>query len=261
MKLKKYLYLSACITLLGGFASAQKPLTSGYLGKRSYASLKLTTGITFNNPQEASTAEQYRNGEVMPVKYSLKKEVGLIYGHVISNLYSFEASYNHYNTSLDAKAYMSRRGYGTRLEEVQGNPVVSDHNIGIKLKVYSRRSGAIAPLGLYNAFQLNNHAYRVDFEEVDFVMRGSSGDLFNPELKNKVWKGTGWDFNWSIGTCRALGENVILDIGLSTGFSFYDTTINNEENSIIDLAVQNGMKEMLIRYNINRGYFAIGYLF
>ncbi len=249
--------------LLTAVCYGQRPITSGYLGKTTYVNIRFATGLTLNHPQKARSSAEFLNEGSAIGQHSLKKEFEIIGGKVLSNHVSIEGNFGAHNTSMNLGEYFS--GYYTlfplNINQIHGSPKVTDRYIGLKVKLYARKKGAIAPLGFYNGFQLNMHRYKSDFTDVDIFVEGGLGNSVLLDYDQRIWRNSGVDFNWTMGMNRAVGERILLDFGVSTGLSLNVSESPNGEYEVLDQLANQKLKNMLLRYNLNKVYFGVGYLF
>ncbi|MBO6514943.1 MAG: hypothetical protein JJ975_00145 [Bacteroidia bacterium] len=242
----------------------QKPVTSGYLNKTNYLNLRLATGLTYQHPGKPLSADEWRAAGGPTGGNSLKRELELIAGKVISNHLAVEVNYGYHTTGLDMASLrpgaITRTAQGTMYGDVYGFPKVTDSYLGLKFKLYSRKRGALAPLGFYHGFQLNMHRYKTDLSDVVIPIQVLPGVFGEYHFEQRIWYNRGVDANWSMGVNRAIGESVLLELGVSTGFSFGVSRSRNWESMELDRRVSYHLGQMLLRYNLNKVYFCVGYL-
>ena len=243
-------------------SQAQKPLTSGYLGKTMYVKYRVATGITLSNPVKAKSAAELRTSNTSELIASLKREFfGISFGKVFSNHIALEVNIGSHAMSMaypvDYGSYYSDRTF----IGISGYPKIKDVHGGLQIKLYSRKRGAIAPVGFYNAFQLNLHNYTINMDGLEareyFV---NNSQYVNTPLDGQIDKYTGYDFNWALGMNRCIGENILIDVGVSTGFSLGLSESDSPFDEVQERNREN-LRHMLVRYYLNKVYFGIGYLF
>lgn len=238
----------------------QKPVVSGYLGKTMYAKMRFATGITFGHPNKSMTANEVRTSNSSDLGLSLKREFfEVAFGKVMSNHIGLELNVGAHSMAMDYEN-ISFYSYGSPYDDIIGYPKVSDFHTGIQIKLYSRKRGAIAPMGFYHGFQLNYHTYKIDLEGVEGVLYDYSRGNQITDLTGRIEKYKGYDLNWAMGMNRTIGEFIMLDIGLSTGVSL-GLSQSETPTDIVRDWTRATLRNMLARYYFNKVYLGIGYMF
>ncbi len=258
------------LILISTVTSAQNyNKTSGYIGRKNLLSATAHFYPSFK-PQSSKG-----NAPAM----TMNKEFQYAYTRVVKNYFGVTLCMGQSVTStvlsrsgesVDETVYhKSPEGYEEELRNVSGRPSIKDKYYGIKLKIYLREKGALAPLGLYGSLGYNIHNYTIDYSNVRLTMLTDNpftGDetriykLISPIQKYKIP-----EINFAMGLNRAIGRRFVTDIGAQLGALLFEKKPIPRQGTVgvdpVTIHFENSSLGRARAFNIFKIYFSLGFIF
>lgn len=249
--------------LVGHLSYAQKPALSGYLGRTTIASLKYYTGIRTRHPEKWMPASEATETNYSGI--SFKSELELSVGRALSNRFMVEGIIGHNTLSMN----IGRFGGAILFTDVDGGqrtysyyyglPKITDNYVGMGVKFYRRKKGALAPIGVYYGVKSNYHIYTAHLTNLVggvWTGRRSTDPLTPIEFGKFDYRFV--EISATVGVTRAFKERFIVDYGLSMGSGFRASSFHYEE---IVGNFGRDFRNMIKTYHLGKVYVAVGYLF
>ncbi|MFT5724714.1 MAG: hypothetical protein ACI9JN_001836 [Bacteroidia bacterium] len=246
-------------------AYAQKPVISGYLGKRNYGMVKFNTGIRTQHPEKAKGPNEV-SGSFYD-GFSYKSELEINYGHIVSNRFIIEVQAGLNNLAMDLNGlspFYFRHSPGSQREyqNYYGYPKINDIYGGFTTKFYRRNRGALAPVGVYYGLKLNFHTYTIHLTDIiaDYTSNWPTTEYISTDINYGKFKYNYIEMSGSVGVSTAITDNLLTDMGLSIGWGgpgsgFYEVDVPNTQSLASDLLF------MINRYHVGKVYFGLAYMF
>lgn len=177
---------------------AQKKTTPGYLGQRLYGLWNVYT------------APDLRHEPLPSLRWNLRNELSL--GYALRPAFSTELQLGMLTTRLPYSGTDTLRSLETGGRDNQQFFRVNDYYVGLRVKYYlMRRSGAVAPVGLYAAGSVQQHWATL------YEPSGSTGLARQQYSGKKMATAQGVALAAEVGNHWVVGSRLMIDLGLQCG--------------------------------------------
>ncbi len=261
-----------CIMLafIGSFPLilAQSDVISGHFGKRNMVGLRLNTGLRNNQPEKWSHGLDQGNGFYR--RTSVKSELEVSVGRILSDQFHFEVRLGHNNTSvkIGEEDIFERDGkikINDGYDFIKGHPRIVDVYTGIGVKFFMRNRGAIAPIGTYFGLNANLHSYAVHLTNLVGSYRIPPQYRYDESKYHQLDFGQHTysiaEFNVAFGRTGAVTNQIIYDMGFSIGAAtkasaqFEKDFVGQSTDRFASLM----LREMR-KYHLAKLYFGLAYM-
>lgn len=243
MKILKYILLGSLLSV-NLLSLAQVEKVSGYLGNR----LSIGGGINVSpsshsqSSMDASTiSEDARLFSLNKMwhanlDYVIKKNIqmGLVVGSFNTSIGLSDEDYS----NLEWGEHSNYDSYQFELGETYGTPEISTKYLGLSIKKFKSKNGAMAPVGRFISAELNAHFVTYDFSNVRYLVKENVGfgnyEEYLSEHTSPINKATYLELSVYYGRVIPIGDRLLLEWSVGGGFmsSFFLVWYNKSNTRI-----------------------------
>lgn len=240
---------------------------SGFLGSKNALTLKMAATPSYHS--------QKPNEELSSPGISLNKSYEIEFQRVYKYSKSIGVLVGTSKTSMDlnvdgqsARIYSEDPNIPGYLDEVYGDPIITDTYFGVHKKFYKARRGSIAPLGAYVGWHIVIHNYKFDYTGMEFEFRNESNNQRTfTKLKEPIQKETIPEFGFDFGYQGAVGRHFTYSFGTQFGLLWASHTVgealSNSDSGLEtpDSFLIGRVHDRITSFHLYKFHFSTGFLF